>query len=189
MTSTRTESTTVDLETQVDITALLAGATADVQPRVNIPAPIVAYLRNEAATFAAKTNRFRRTLVIANDVLAKAILANRPADLKLTGADDDGNNKLHVAAAKEFARQVRQYAADHNLSPATDRTDNPFTVTFRLARRQAPKVSNPVTVTNIADAANAAKAGAENAANAAKAAAIMAADLPTRTEMAANAAS
>jgi hypothetical protein len=175
MSSTRTDSTTVDLETQVDITALLAGATADVQPRVNIPAPIVAYLRNEAATFAAKTNRFRRTLVISSDALAKGILANRPADLKLIGTDDDGNNKLHVAAAKEFARQVRQYAADHNLSPATDRTDSPFAVTYRLAKKQAPKANNPVTVTKLVDesikiseVANAAKAGAENAANAAE---------------------
>lgn len=167
MSTTRTESTTPDLDTQFDISALLANASKDVEPRVQIPAPIATFLGQEAAKFANRTNRFRRTLHTDNDALAKAILEYRPADQKLSGV------KLHEAAAKEFARQLRQYATDHKLSPATDRDGS--TVTYRLAKpRKTESANGPVTVTNVADVAESSKAGAESAmsdaANAAKSA-------------------
>jgi len=89
----------------------LAASTSDVEPRVTVPQAVTDYLKAERNTFAAKTNRFKRTLTVSDD-LARGILEYRPADLKLTGA------KLREAGAKEFARQVRQFAADNKLSTA-----------------------------------------------------------------------
>ena len=146
MTTTRTDATAPDLATQFDIAALLAGATKDTEPEVKIPAPIAAFLDGEVPAFRSHTNRFRRTLNINSDALAKGILAYRKADLKLTGHD------LHVAAAKEFCRQVRQYAKNNRLSPATTRDDN--VVVYRLARPKADKpAAAPVTVTQVPEPA------------------------------------
>ena len=119
---------------------LLNSATADVTPRVDIPAPIEAYLTEQVNVFAARTNRFRRTMNVT-DAIAPAILANRKTAANLGGKD------LREAAAREFARQVRQFAADHGLSPATQ-TDG-ATVTFRFARPRAASQNGPVTVTTV----------------------------------------
>lgn len=141
MTSTRPESTVPDLADQVDINALLTSATSDQAPRVEIPPVMLSYFANERSVFATKTNRFRRTLVITNDALAKAILANRKADLKLTDV------ALHEAATKEFARQLRQFCADNKLSPAIDRNVN--AVTFRMTPTRVKAEAAPVTVTTV----------------------------------------
>jgi len=110
---------------------LLAAATEDREPRVDIPAAIESYLAEQVKVFAAKSNRFKRTLSITDAGLAAAILAGRPTAKRLTG------DVQKVEAAKHFARMVRQYAADNNLSsaPATNGTS----VTFRFAKRAADK--------------------------------------------------
>jgi len=158
MTSTRTDGIdNVDLDTQMDITALLASATEDKMPRVDVPAPIRAYLDNELKTFDVRNNRFRRTMHIESDALALGVLANRKSDQKLTGYE------LHEAAAKELARQIRQYGADHDRPVAIER--NGAEVTFRIAKHRETSPNGEVTVTNVADAAEESKAGAESAAN------------------------
>lgn len=130
--------------------ASLAAATSEVLPVVKVPAAVAEYLADEARYFAGKftrqggamTNRIKSTLRV-NDDLARGILVYRPADLKLTGA------KLREAGAKEFARQVRSYAASHNLSTAPSRENN--AVTFRLVKPAPAKpASGPVTVTQTA---------------------------------------
>jgi hypothetical protein len=89
--------------------------------------------------FAAHTNRVRRSLVI-NAQLAPAILAYRPkSEQKLTG------DALCIAGAKEFARQVRQYARNHNLS--TVPTRDGCKVTFRFAKPREASKNGEVTVT------------------------------------------
>ena len=144
MSTTRTDATTVDLATQVDIMALITGATKDTAPRVDIPDAIIKFLDADALTFAARTNRFRRTLTVNSDALAKGLLAGRRDDLKLTGSE------LHIAAAKHFCRMLRQYAEDKHLSTAPQRTDN--VVVYRLAKQQPAKTAAPVTVTQAATA-------------------------------------
>jgi hypothetical protein len=114
----------------VSITDLLVTATADVEPRVVIPDGVTAYLNNERSVFATQTNRFKRSVTFT-DALSTAILANRPRDLKLAGIARD------EAAAKEFCRQVKQYADDHKLSTRPERVGS--TVTYRLAKSQAKK--------------------------------------------------
>ncbi len=120
---------------------LLNSATADVEPRVNIPAAIESYLAEQVNVFAARTNRFRRTMNM-NDAISPAVLANRPTAQKLTG------QPMREAAAKEFARQVRQFAADHGLS--TVPVTNGASVTFRFAKVRPAKPTAPVTVTHVA---------------------------------------
>jgi len=160
MTSTRTDgSTGVDLATQTDITALLASATEDKMPTVQLPAAIRAYLDNELKTFDARNNRFRRTMHIEADALAHGILEYRKSDNKLTGYE------LHEAAAKELARQIRQFGADHDRPVSIER--NGTEVTFRIAKHREASEPAPVTVSNVADRADASKAGAESAADAA----------------------
>lgn len=132
--------TNADLATQVDIVSLLNGAATDALPRIEIPADMVKFFDQERATFAARTNRFKRTMVIKNVTLARVILTGRRDDLKLTG------DALFVAAAKHFARMLRQYAEDHDLSTTPRRDpETPNVVVYRLAKPK-PK-ANPVTVT------------------------------------------
>lgn len=130
--------------------ASLASATSEVLPQVKVPSAVAEYLADEARYFAGKftraggamTNRIKSTLRV-NDDIARGVLVHRPADLKLTGA------KLREAGAKEFARQVRAYAASHNLSTAPSRDNN--AVTFRLVKPAPAKPANgPVTVTQTA---------------------------------------
>ncbi len=123
--------------TTPDLSALLTAATLPA-----VPEGVAKWLSEQLTYFAAK-NTNRRTLVMTAE-LAPFILANRPEALSLPVAEQG------EAAAKEFASQVKTYAAEHGLSCYPKRVA--CTVTFRFSK---PSVTtdNPVTVTHVADAA------------------------------------
>ena len=127
---TTTDPTVEAEETEeMDLATLLAEATSEVEPRVIIPAGMVTYLDVELKKFLVRTNRYKQTLNVSNAALAKGILVNRPTAKNLTGT------ALLEAAAKEFGRQVRQYAADHKMSASITRTGS--VTVYRLVKPSA----------------------------------------------------
>jgi hypothetical protein len=120
-----------------DVSAMLAAATLPA-----IPEGVEKYLAEQIGYFAAK-NTNRRTLTMTAE-LAPFILANRPDSLSLPESEQV------AAAAKEFANQVKTFASEHGLSCYPKRVAS--TVTFRM-NKPSVKTANPVTVTNVADAA------------------------------------
>ena len=119
------------------LSAMLTAATLP-----TVPEGVATYLAEQLSYFAAK-NTNRRTLTMTAQ-MAPFILANRPDSLSLPESD------LPEAVAKEFASQVKTYATEHGLSCYPKRVDS--TVTFRFSTPTV-KVDNPVTVSNVADAA------------------------------------
>lgn len=119
---------------------MLNMATQDNEHRVHIPEEISKFLAAQLGYFSAN-NRNKRTMVIENDALARGILVNRTVASVTRGEKSTTvkvanltGPELWEAAAKEFAAMVRQYAADHKLSPVATRDGR--TIVFRLAAKR-----------------------------------------------------
>jgi hypothetical protein len=111
-------STTVP--TDLDITALLDAATLP-----TVPEGVAKYCAQQLGYFSA-SNRNRRTITMS-EPMAPWILANRPDLL-----DSLDGIELATAVAKEFSRQVKEYAEGHGLSCYPKRSG--CTVTFRFTK-------------------------------------------------------
>lgn len=106
--------------TTPDLSAMLTAATLP-----TVPDGVAKYLKDQLGYFSA-SNRNRRTIEMS-EAMAPFILANRPDLLSdLEGTD------LAVAVAKEFARQVKEYAQEHGLNCYPKRVA--CTVTFRFSK-------------------------------------------------------
>ena len=103
--------------------------------RVRIPADRAADFARAATYFSAHTNRHTLTVTMGTE-----------------------------ANAKLLAKQLSQWATDHNLSTSPKRDGN--SVTWRFAKPAAASKNGPVTVTQAAEIAEASKAGAEQAVDA-----------------------
>ena len=91
-----------------------------------VPDGVARYIAGELGYFSLKNSNVR-TLNMSKPGLAPFILANRPELLSTLEGDE-----LAVAVAKEFSRQIKEYASEHGLSSYPKRKG--CSVTFRVCK-------------------------------------------------------